>query len=114
MYKILLNKGFKPVYYTNDDWFEEGRNCKSRLFYRYRLESKELLHSVFNTLDIFDEYFFVLENDDVVVEIESDEDLNGFWLYFYNMDIDDYDVPKDKLNDLFNVIPNQFTFEYQN
>ncbi len=31
IYKTLLNKGFKPVYYTNANWFD-SRECNSRLF----------------------------------------------------------------------------------
>lgn len=44
MYKDLLNKGFKPVYYTNSDW--ESRPSKTRLFYNYSIENKELLNII--------------------------------------------------------------------
>jgi hypothetical protein len=111
MYKKLLNKGFVPVYYTDDDWFE-SRKCESRLFYRYRVETKELLNSILNVLGIFDRYFFIIEAEDVVVEIEVDEELKEYWIYFYNAMTDNYDIPTDKLCDVFNVLPNKFEFEH--
>lgn len=111
MYKTLLNKGFKPIYYTNDDWFE-SRDCKSRLFYRYEVESKEMLNSILNIFNIYDEYFFLLENEDLITYIEFGEDLDEYWIYFYNADVDNFEIPKEKLNDLFNIIPNGFSLEY--
>lgn len=112
MYKMLLNKGFKPVYYTNDDWFE-SRDSKSRLFYKYRVETKELLNSMLNVLNIYDRYFFIIEdNDNIVTEIEVDEDLNEYWIYFYNANTDNFGIPKDKIEELLKVIPNNFLFEH--
>jgi len=112
MYKELLNKGFKPIYYTNEDWFISRKDCKTRLFYKYRIETKEILNSIINTLGIFNEYFFIIENDEVVAEIETDENLNEYCIYFYNVDADNYKIPIVMLENLLNVIPNNFTFEY--
>jgi hypothetical protein len=110
MYKTLLNKGFKPVYYTNEDWLDT-RKC-GRLFYRYRVETKELLNSILNVLDVFDRYFFLIEDNDIVTEIEVDEELDEYWIYFYNANTDNIEVQKDKLEELFKVIPNKYLFEH--
>jgi len=111
VYKTLLNKGFKPVYYTNDDWFK-SRDCRSRLFYRYDVTTKELLNAILNIFDIYDKYFFLLENEDLITHIEIDEHLDEFWIYFYNSDVDNFEIPKEKLEDLFMVIPNNFELEH--
>lgn len=111
IYKTLLNKGFKPVYYTNNDWFKR-RECNSRLFYRYEVTTKELLSSILNIFNIYNKYFLLLENEDLITHIEVDEDLEEYWIYFYNADVDNFEISKDKLDELFNVIPNGFTLEH--
>lgn len=111
IYKTLLNKGFKPTYYTNLDWFT-SRDCKSRLFYKYRVESNVLLHAIFNVLNIYNEYFFLIENEDMIMEIEVDENLEEYCLYFMNVDTDNYIIPTEKIIDLLNIIPNNFLLEY--
>lgn len=111
MYKTLLEKGFKPIYYTNDNWFE-SRKCNSRLFYRYEVTTKELLNAIFNIFGIYNDYLFLLENEDLITYIEVDEDLNEYWIYFYNSDVDNYEIPKEKLNELFSVMRNCYEFEY--
>jgi len=111
MYKEMLNKGFKPIYYTNDDWFE-SRTCNTRLFYRYDVNDSTLLNSIFNILDIYGKYYWILEDKDVVIQIETDEEAQEFWLYFYNTGLENYEIPKDKLQELFNIIPNAFEFEH--
>lgn len=111
MYKTLLEKGFKPIYYTNDNWFE-SRKCNSRLFYRYEVTTKELLNAILNIFSIYNDYFFLLENEDLVTYIEVDKDLNEYWIYFYNSDVDNYEIPKEKLNELFSIMRNCYEFEY--
>ena len=109
MYKNLLNKGFKPIYYTNNDW--ENRPYKTRLFYNYDIGSKELLNTILGVLEIYNIYFFTLINEDCVAQLEVDENLEEYWLYFYNCQTENYQITKEDFEKVINVLPNAFTFE---
>lgn len=110
MFKKLLNKGFKPTYYTNADWFE-SRVCKTRLFYKYNVESKELLNILFNITDTYNKYFYLLENDNLITYIEVDENLESFWIYFYNADGDSIKLLAESMDKVLDILPNKFEFE---
>lgn len=82
------------------------------MFYKYQVESNVLLHAIFNILNIYNEYFFLTENEDMIMEIEVDENLEEYCLYFMNVDTDNYIIPTEKIFDLLNIIPNNFLLEY--
>jgi len=111
MYKKLLDKGFKSVYYTNKD-FLENRDLKSRLVYRYNVESKELLSVIFNVLNNFDKYYYLLLNEDLIVKIEIEENLESFWVYLYNTNTDNFELSIDEMNRVLDILPNLFKFEH--
>jgi len=110
MYKQLLNKGFTPVYYTNKD-FMETRSTTSRLFYRCQLTTTELLNSILSALDIFDKYFWVLENKKLKSYLETDEKFEHTFIYFEDSIADIIEIQKDKANQIINMLPNNFTFQ---
>ncbi|WP_143322950.1 hypothetical protein [Clostridium sp. HBUAS56010] len=65
-------------------------------------------------MDIFDKYFYLLEDGDVIAEIEVDEELEEYCIYFYNVDadVDNFIIPKERVDELLNVIPNSFLLEH--
>jgi hypothetical protein len=112
MYKILLEKGFKPIYYTNDDFLKVTRN-KSRVSYRLEIrEDNSLINVIYNTLNIYDKYFYTLQEKEAVYYIEFDEDLESAYLYIYNVDTGNYEIPESKWEDLLRILPNKFNFEH--
>jgi len=111
MYKKLLDKGFVPTYYTNKDWFE-SRTANSRLFYRYKIYSKDDINAALCVLDKYNDYFPVLQLDELVCYIEVDEDLSDAWFYFCDEDIDAFEIPIESLTKLIDVLPNKFSFEH--
>jgi len=111
MYKELIDKGFKPIYYTNSDW-EETRKTDSRLFYRYDLKTKEIINIVLNILNIFDEYFWIMQCEDLICYIETDENITYTFLYFYNVDAEAYEMTIENTDEVVKVLPNNFIFEH--
>lgn len=111
MYKKLLEKGFFPIYYSNADFLEVTSN-KSRLFYRLLITNSDLIKVIFQTLNVFDTYFYTLSTEDLILKIEFTEDLDSCWIYFENEDADAFEVALDLIHKMLNVIPNEFMLEH--
>jgi hypothetical protein len=108
MYKKLLEKGFNPAYYTDSD-FLEATTCKTRLFYRLRINNKDLLNSILNVLDKYNKYFSILLEPNLISEIEIEEDLSSYWLY-NNTNIDNIEISSTEMWDILEILPNRFEF----
>lgn len=111
MYRALLNKGFKPIYYTNDNYIDVTPS-KSRLFYRLRITNDDLINSILNVLGKYDKYFSILLNRDLVVQIEIDEYLESFWFYLLNTNEDSFEICKEDMEKVINVLPNKYMLEH--
>jgi len=112
MYKKLLNKGFKPYYYTNDD-FLTSTSCDSRLFYTLKVNNEDLINSILNVLNKYNDYFNILLEPDLVTWIEIDEFLESFWWYFYNTDKDNIEIASKEMEKILEILPNKFIFEHR-
>ena len=112
MYKRLLNKGFQPVYYTNSD-FLTVTSCKSRLCYRLKIENIDLLSTILNVINKFDTCFTLLIEPDLIAEFEIDDDLDECWLYFYNTEVDNFEISKEDLTNILEILPNRFIMEHK-
>lgn len=109
-HKMLLDKGFIPTWYTDSYFKDEGRN---RLFYEIKNVSKELFTSIMSGLELWNEYFWILDNDEVMIEIGITENLDEVYIYFYNADCDNLILTDEQVNLLFKILPNRYVFGYE-
>lgn len=111
MYKQLLNKGFKPVYYTNHDWLD-ATISKTRLFYNLEIKNLDIFNVILNTLNKYNELFYLLLDDKIVIQISIDENLNSFWIELFNVDADNIELTEEEMIKVLNVLPNIFQMEH--
>lgn len=109
MYKKLLEKGFIPTYYTDDD-FLESTLAKSRIFYILDVEEDALIQVILNILNIFDTYFWIFSNEDLVFRFEIDENIEEICIHLYNTYVDNITLKPSQYEDILNLLPNKFNF----
>lgn len=111
LYKKLLDKGFKPIYYINADLFE-FTNLESRIVYNLDIDNKDLIQIIFQNLNVYDDFSHTLLHDNIKISIKCDEKLSEISIIVHNKDCDGFIVKNEYIDILFNILPNKFIFEH--
>ena len=113
IYKKILDKGFVPTYYTDVD-FLKNTIAKSRLFYILEIKENNLLQIILNKLNLFDKYFWIFLNKDLITDIIIDEDTEELCIEFLNVDSDNIILKDKQMEEILNLLPNKFKFDCDN
>lgn len=110
-YKMLLDKGFTPIYYNNGNL--EGYILSSRLNYRLNISAERYEGVLLSIIDIlgFDKYFWLQDVNSIW--IQCDEDLEVIEIYFETEDRSECDAINitDTFNAIIKLLPNKFEYE---
>lgn len=109
IYKKLLEKGFEPTYFIDKD-FLENTLAKSRLFYILKINNNDLLQIILNKLDVYDKYFWIFLNKDLITQIEIDENVEELNIRLFNVDIDNIILKDEQIEKILDLLPNKFNF----